>query len=264
MNGSRYLPILVEVAREAGQLAQKYSENLKNLEVTFKGQADLFCEADGAVEKLIREQFLKYDPKIAFEGEEYGKQGPQDAELTWFVDPIDGTTNFLNGLHFTISIALMRGDTTIAGVVYDPSADEMFAAEHSHGATMNGRPIIVRDQDDVARFVVGTGLPLDEHRYSAGAYDRLHQIREKVAAVRIMGSCAISLAHVACGRLDGYFEGPTGVLDFAAGLLLVREAGGVTTDFWGQQKFDDNETTTVGSPLCQQFLLKYTSLAPKV
>lgn len=264
MSTSAHLPIIVEVAREAGALTLEYAQDLAKLEVTFKGQADLLCEADGAVEQLIRNRFLNYNSDIAFVGEEFGKQGPQGAELVWLVDPIDGTTNFLSGLHFTISIALMHEETVIAGVVFDPIADEMFAAAINAGATLNGQPIQVRKQNDAARFVVGTGLPLDEHSFSTDAYDRLHQIREEVAAIRIMGSCAISLAHVACGRLDGYFEGPTGLLDFAAGLLLVREAGGVTTDFWGQQMFNDNKTTTVGSPHCQQFLQKYTSLAPKI
>jgi len=259
MSAANYLPEMIEVARAAGELAMQYGQDPASLEVIFKGQGDLLCAADAAVETLIFDRLAKSWPGIAFEGEEHGRQGPKDAGLIWNVDPIDGTTNFLSGLHFTISIALASAGAPIAGVVYDPVANEMFAAAQSQGATLNSRPIRVRKQQDPARFVVGTGLPLNEHAFSPGAYDRLHQIREQVAAVRIMGSCALSLAHVACGRLDGYFEGPTGVLDFAAGLLLVREAGGVTTDFWGRQNFNDNVTTTVGAPICQQFLCRYTS-----
>jgi len=259
MSGQDYLLEMTKVARAAGGLAMEYGKDLASLEVSFKGQADLLCAADGAVETLIRDRLAKSWPRIAFEGEEHGRQGPGNAKLIWNVDPIDGTTNFLSSLHFAISIALVRAGTPIAGVIYDPVANEMFAAAQSQGASLNSRPIKVRRQEDPARFVVGTGLALDEHAFSHGAYERLHQIREQVAAVRITGSCALLLAHVACGRLDGYFEGPTGVLDFAAGLLLVREAGGITTDFWGRQNFNDNVTTTVGAPACQQFLCRYTS-----
>ncbi len=261
MNGQDYLPQMIKVARAAGGLAMEYGKDLASLKVGFKGQADLLCAADAEVETLIFERLAKIWPGIAFEGEEHGRQGPKDAGLVWNVDPIDGTTNFLSGLHFTISIALVKADTPIAALVYDPVANEMFAAAQSCGATLNSRPIKVRLQHDPARFVVATGLPLNGHAFSSGAYERLHQIREQVAAVRITGSCALSLAHVACARLDGYFEGPTGVLDFAAGLLLVREAGGVTSDFWGRQNFNDNVTMVAGAPICRQFLCRYTSQA---
>lgn len=258
-----HLPLMLKTAREAGALAMQYFHKTAQMEVGFKGKADLICEADEAVEALIRDQLAEAAPDIAFVGEESGSHGPEDAALTWVVDPIDGTTNFLSGLPFAISIALARGKEPLAGVIYAPLTDEMFSASQGGGAYLNDAPIKVRQQADKARFVIGTGLPLDQHRHSDGAYDRLNELREQVAAVRIVGTCALSLALVASGRLDGYFEGPTGFLDCAAGIVIVREAGGVVTDFWGTSEFPENATHTVGAPLCQAFLLGITRQAPK-
>lgn len=256
-----YMTEMKAVARAAGTLTLEYFNGPELENVTFKGQADLLCEADGAVEDLIRSRLTKSFPNVAFDGEEGGLQGNPDAEFRWWVDPIDGTTNFLSGLHYTISMALRHNDRTVAGIVFDPLADELFSAVLGQGAHMNHNAIRVSDQTDPARFVVGTGLPLDAHPFSVGAFDRLHDLREEVAAIRILGSCANSLAHVACGRLDGYLEGPTGYVDFAAGLLLVQEAGGVVTDFWGGQDWLSNLTTTVGSSHCQPVLLRHSKTA---
>ena len=258
-----FLPVMVDVARAAGDLALEYLASPHRTEVQFKGQADLLCEADRAVEELIRERLLESFEDVAFEGEEGGRYGDRNAEFCWLVDPIDGTTNYLNDLPFTVSIALLDRNETIAGVVHNPVGDELFSAARGQGAFLNDRPIRVSDQTDPARYIIGTGLPLDQHRFSQGSYERLHRLREQVAAVRILGSCANTLAHVACGRLDGYLEGPTGYVDFAAGVLLVQEAGGVVTDFWGEADWETNLTTTVGSKTCQPFLVDHTRHAPR-
>jgi len=263
LNPNDYITAMIKIARNAGQRAMEHRERIDEMEVSFKGQADLLCEADEDVEMLIFKSFQKSHPDIAFQGEEGGLRGSEDAELRWVVDPIDGTTNFLSGLPFTISIALVQGTTPIAGVIFSPVEDELFSATIGQGAMLNGTPIKVREQTDPARFVVGTGLPLDRYKHSMGAYDRLHQIREQVSAVRIMGSCALSLANVACGRLDGYFEGPTGFLDCAAGIVILKEAGGKVTDFWGTEDYPENITFTTGAPACQAFLLETTKTAPR-
>ncbi len=253
-----HLPLIVDTAREAGRLAMRHFHTADTMEVSFKGQADLLCAADEEVETLIQKRLLAAGGDIAFVGEETGRSGPENAALQWIVDPIDGTTNFLSGLPFAISIALARGTDVLAGAIYAPVSDEMYVAAKGQGATLNGARISVRNQPDPARFVVGTGLPLDHYPHSAGAYERLHKIREQVAAVRIIGSCALSLAHVACGRLDGYFEGPTGFLDSAAGLVLLEEAGGTVTDFWGEPEHARNITFVAGSAKCQRFLSEVT------
>ncbi|MFV0383847.1 inositol monophosphatase family protein [Paracoccus sp. (in: a-proteobacteria)] len=259
-----YLPLMEQVAREAGARALRYFRQEGALRVSFKGQADLLCQADGEAEQLIFDALRAAHPEIAFFGEEYGTRGPEGAKLRWVVDPIDGTTNFISGLPFAISIALARGNEPLAGVIFEPTCNEMFSAAIGHGATLNGQPMGVRFESDPARFVVGTGLPLDDHAFSAGAYDRLHRIREEVAAVRIVGACALGFAYVAAGRLDGFFEGPTGFLDFAAGVVIVKEAGGVVTDFWGSGAFAENATSTIGAPACQRFLQSVTATAPRI
>ncbi|MCY4260611.1 MAG: inositol monophosphatase family protein [Rhodobacteraceae bacterium] len=258
-----YLPLMINVAREAGKDALRHHKHIETMEVSFKGQADLLCEADEAVEAAIFKRLQGTHPNFAFQGEEGGARGFPDADLIWLVDPIDGTTNFLSGLPFAISIALVKEKMPLAGVIYSPLEDEMFSGAIDCGATLNGEPIRVRNQTDPARFVVGTGLPLDRHAYAQGAYRRLHRIHEKVAAVRMMGSCALSLASVASGRLDGYFEGPTGFLDCAAGLVILTEAGGIVTDFWGGDDYADTMTFTSGAPACQAFLLQTTMSAPR-
>ncbi|MHA3980735.1 inositol monophosphatase family protein [Halovulum sp. GXIMD14794] len=263
MTVTDHLPLIVETAREAGRLAMRHFHTADTMEVAFKGQADLLCAADEEVEALIRNRLLAAGDDIAFLGEETGRSGPSDAALQWVVDPIDGTTNFLSGLPFAISIALARGTDVLAGAVYSPVNDEMFTAAKGRGAHLNGVPISIRNQPDPARFVVGTGLPLDQYAHSANAYERLHTIREQVAAIRILGSCALSLAHVACGRLDGYFEGPTGFLDCAAGLILLEEAGGTVTDFWGAPEHTSNVTFVAGAASCQSFLTSVTRTAER-
>ena len=130
-----------------------------------------------------------------------------DPEHCWLVDPIDGTTNFINGMHYTISIALRRGDETVCGALYNPVADEMFTAIRGQGALLNGERLAVSAQREVGLMTVGTGLPTSDLYLSPGAYDRLEKIRDPIAAVRIVGSSANSCAYVACGRLTGYYRG---------------------------------------------------------
>lgn len=257
------LSLMTSTAREAGRLALDFLKNVDQMTVEFKGQADLLCEADEQVEHYIYQQLTTAFPEIGFIGEEGGARGNTSAELKWIVDPIDGTTNYLSGLPFAISIALVKGKQPIAGVIYSPVVDEMFAAIEGKGAYLNDQRIHVRQQHDPARYVLGTGLPLDHYPFSSAAYQRLHSMREEVAAIRIIGSCALSFAHVACGRLDGYFEGPTGFLDAAAGLIIVAEAGGITTDFWGEDQYPDNVTFVTGAKNCQRFMLSTTKHAPR-
>lgn len=258
-----YIPLMSSVAKAAGQVALSALARLETMEVSFKGQADLLCEADEKTEILIRDRLTQAHPDIAFVGEETGRHGPCEASFFWAVDPIDGTTNFLSGLPFVVSLALVEGQTPMAGVIYAPLSGELFTGAIGTGAQLNGTTIRVRDEQNPARFVIGTGLPLDCHRHAVGAYERLHTIRDEVCAVRIVGTCALSLASVAAGRLDGYFEGPTGFLDCAAGVVLVKEAGGRVSDFWGTDDFAQNDTYVTGAPHCHRFLVEQTQQAPR-
>ena len=178
--------------------------------------------------------------------------------IFWLVDPIDGTTNFLSGLEYTITIALRYNNNTISGVVYNPIADEMFTVTKGGGAFLNNKRIKVSKTNDHRRYLIGTGIPTKNIKYSDKAYIRLENIRENIAGIRITGSAAYSLALVACGKLDGYFEGTVGLLDTAAGVLLVQEAGGIVSDFWGQGKeyFEKNVTYVSGNKSAHLYIVE--------
>jgi myo-inositol-1(or 4)-monophosphatase len=228
----KVLADLVTAARSAGIVTQRHFARFRDIEIGIKGPGDFVSDADRESELLIRDFLMTRYPGWSFTGEEFP---PVDtaAEHRWLVDPIDGTTNFINGWHYTISIALRRGEETVCAALYDPVADEMFTAMPGAGAWLNGERLRVSRQADTALFMVGTGLPTPNLSLHPGAYARLDAIRAPIGAVRIVGSAALSCAYVACGRLTGYYE-ETGFVDTAAGILLVQEAGGVVTDWWGR------------------------------
>jgi myo-inositol-1(or 4)-monophosphatase len=255
MNYEAVLTDMVEVAREAGALTLTYFKRFRELEIGIKGPADFVSEADTESEKLIRKYLFQRYPDWSFTGEEFASVD-KDSEHRWLVDPIDGTTNFINGMHYTISIALRRGNETMCGIVYNPPANEMFTALKGQGAFMNGHRLRVSDQADIGLFNIGTGLPTPGLQLYPGAYRRLDAIRAPVGAVRVVGSAANSCAYVAMGRLTGYFE-ETGFVDTAAGILLVEEAGGVVTDWWGRgpQYFERTGALIVANRATHAFLL---------
>lgn len=224
---------MVATARAAGALTQRHFAGFREMEIGIKGPADFVSDADRESELLIRERLGDLYPDWSFTGEEFPPVDKADQEYRWLVDPIDGTTNFVNGMHYTISIALRRGNATIAGALYNPVSDEMFTAIRGQGAYLNGVRLQVSVQADVGLFAVGTGLPVSNLHSFAGYYQRLEKIRDPIGCIRIVGSSANSCAYVACGRLTGYFE-ESGLVDWAVGVLLVEEAGGVVTDWWGR------------------------------
>jgi myo-inositol-1(or 4)-monophosphatase len=224
---------MVAVARAAGALTLEHFARFRDLEIGIKGPADFVSEADRQSEQLIRAKLFARYPDWSFTGEEFPPVDGVDREHRWLVDPIDGTTNFINGQHYTISIALRRGNTTVCGALYNPVADEMFTAVRGGGAFLNGRRLQVSEKTDIGMMAIGTGLPTSNLFTFAGFYERLERIRNPVGAVRIVGSSANSCAYVASGRLTGYFE-ESGLVDWAVGVLLVEEAGGVVSDWWGR------------------------------
>ena len=233
MNYDAVLADMVAVAREAGVLTLRHFARFRELEIGIKGPADFVSDADRESEQLIRKYLFARYPDWSFTGEEFPPVDGTDREHRWLVDPIDGTTNFINGQHYTISIALRRGNETVCGALYNPVSDEMFTSVAGQGAYLNGERLSVSAQSDVGLMMVGTGLPTPGLSLYPGSYARLDAIRAPIGAVRIVGSAANSCAYVAMGRLTGYFE-ETGFVDTAAGILLVQEAGGIVTDWWGR------------------------------
>jgi len=257
------LEAMISAAREAGELTLRHFKRFRELEIGIKGPGDFVSDADRESELLIRKRLFEIDPTWSLIGEEFAPVEGSDPEHRWLVDPIDGTTNFIYGQNYTITIALRRGNETLCGLVYDPVADEMFTARKGGGAFLNGERLYVSRSTSVAMMCVGTGLPTPNLSLYPGAYARLDAIRAPIGAVRIVGSAANSCAWVACGRLTGYFE-ETGFVDTAAGILLVEEAGGVVTDWWGRGAdiYESTGCLIVANAATHAYLLEHLKTVP--
>jgi myo-inositol-1(or 4)-monophosphatase len=225
-----YLETATEIAREAGALLLNYLEKRPAWEI--KGEQDLVTEADRASEALVVERLHRYFPSHSVVAEEGGGKD-RNSEFCWYVDPLDGTTNFAHSYPaFSVSIGLQQGEELIAGVVYDPTRDEMFSAEKGSGAYCNNRRIKVSATTELKESLLATGFPSRKRHEDVNVYF-FHQLGVVAHGIRRSGSAAIDLACVACGRLDGFWEFGLHPWDMAAGLLLVSEAGGRYTDLLG-------------------------------
>ncbi|WP_262272276.1 inositol monophosphatase family protein [Microvirga yunnanensis] len=233
---SPLLVLMAEAARTgATELNTRYGK-LDRSSVESKGPADFASDADLAAENAIAQVLKRGAPEFGFEGEETGTTGAAHGQLRWIVDPLDGTTNYIWSVpYFSVSIALAEGSRVLAGIVLDPLREEMFCAETGKGAWLNGTRLEVSDRQP-GQALISVSLPvpgqlkgIDEDRYLAGVRAAMHHS----AGIRRLGSAALDLAYVAAGRLDGYIEDGLSYYDFAAGKLLVQEAGGRISDFAG-------------------------------
>ncbi len=226
-----YLETAIDIAREAGSLLAHYYERRIGFEL--KGDYDLVTEADRASEKLVVERLNSYFPAHSVLGEEGGLRDNK-SEFRWYVDPLDGTTNFAHGYPmFNVTLALERDGEMQCGVIFDPLRQEMFAAELGAGAFLNGRRIHVSQAAQLNVALLSTGFPSRKRHENVNIHF-FHQAAMVTHGVRRGGSAAIDLAYVACGRLDGFWEFGLNPWDMAAGLLIVREAGGRTSDMLGR------------------------------
>lgn len=231
---SALLNVMTAAARKAARNLTRDFGEVENLQVSLKGPANFVSAADRKAEDILRAELAKVRPGYGFLGEESGNQPGDDKSHTWIVDPLDGTTNFLHGIpHFAISIALEREGTIVAGLIYNPINDEMFTAERGKGAYLNDRRIRVAARKRLAEAVFACGLPHLGRGDLAQFRQEFAVIQDKVAGLRRFGSAALDLAWVAAGRLDAYWERNISAWDIAAGLLIVREAGGFVTDCAG-------------------------------
>lgn len=226
-----FVPRMSEIAREAGGLLMSYFH--RRVKVEYKGDADLVTEADRASEELILQRIRAGWPSHDVIGEE-GARIEAGGDYRWYVDPLDGTTNFAHGFPvFCVSLGLAFQGKRKAAVLYDPTRDEVFAAERGKGATLNGQPIEVSKTATLSQSLVGTGFPSHKRHKNPNIYF-YHQLTLRSHGVRRAGSAALDLASVACGRLDGFWEFNLNAWDTAAGVLIVEEAGGKVTGFHGQ------------------------------
>ncbi|HEV3206844.1 MAG TPA: inositol monophosphatase family protein [Terriglobales bacterium] len=239
-NHDDFVPAMAEIAREAGALLMGYFH--QHVKVEYKGEADLVTIADRQSEILIRERIRKNWPSHDVLGEE---QGLADAgsDYRWYVDPLDGTTNFAHGFPvFCVSLALEHKKQRIAGVIYDPTRDELFAAAKGNGAYLNQQRIRVSKTERLSECLVATGFP-SHKRHKNPNIHFYHQITLHTHGVRRAGSAALDLCCVACGRFDGFWEFNLNPWDTAAGVLIVEEAGGKVSDFRGGPfQLDSRET----------------------
>ncbi len=236
----QFVPAMAEIAREAGALLMDFFH--RRVKVEYKGDVDLVTEADRASEALITRRIRERWPGHNIMGEE-GTRTEQGSEYRWYVDPLDGTTNFAHGFPvFCVSLALEHNDERVSAVVFDPTRNEMFTAEKGGGAFLNGQPIHVSSISNLAECLVATGFPSHKRHKNPNIFF-YHQITLKTHGVRRAGSAALDLCDVACGRFEGFWEFNLNPWDTAAGVLIVEEAGGRVTRFDGQPfRIDSRET----------------------
>lgn len=245
------------IAREAGALLMHHFH--QGLKIEYKGEADLVTAADRASEALIRERVAKQFPSHDVLGEEQGLKD-SGSEYRWYVDPLDGTTNFAHGYPvFCVSLAIEHrtGETgrRVAAVVYDPTRDELFSAEKGKGAQLNGKRIQVSKTSRLKECLVATGFP-SHKRHKNPNIHFYHQITLRTHGVRRAGSAALDLCCVACGRFDGFWEFNLNPWDTAAGVLIVEEAGGKVSRFDGSPFLLDSRETLGSNGLVHEALIR--------
>lgn len=249
---TRYTPDIEPIIREAGALLMSYLR--RRIGYEYKGDVDLVTEADRASEKFISERLRSRWPDFGILGEE-GTRSDMAAEYRWLVDPLDGTTNFAHGYPvFCISIALVRGEDLLAGFLYDPTRDEFFAAEHGAGAKLNGQAMHVSKTKTLSESLLGTGFPSHKRHKNPNVHF-YHQLTLRSHGLRRAGSAALDLANVACGRYDGFWEFNLNPWDTAAGVLLVREAGGMVTRFDGSPFLLNSREVLASNAIIHQELM---------
>ena len=228
MQGSANLNVMIKAARKAGRSLVKDFGEVENLQVSSKGPGDFVSRADRRAEEIIREDLTEARPSYGWLGEESDPVEGKDPTRRWIVDPLDGTTNFLHGMpHWAVSIALEHKGEIVIGVIYDPVKDELFYAEKGNGAWLDGRTRLrVSGRTSMIETVYATGLPFAGGKYLPAALQDLARLLPACAGVRRWGAASLDLAYVAAGRYDGYWERGLKPWDIAAGIVIVREAGG--------------------------------------
>ncbi|MBM9595394.1 inositol monophosphatase family protein [Roseitranquillus sediminis] len=227
MQGSANLNVMIKAARKAGRSLVKDFREVENLQVSAKGAGDFVSRADFASEKIIRDELTGARPNYGWVGEESEPVAGEDPTRRWIVDPLDGTTNFLHGLpHWCISIGLEHKGEVVAGVIFDPAKDEMFVAEKGQGAWLNETRLRVSKRNRMTEAVFGASLPASNRHNLPQTLQETARLLPACAGIRQWGAAALDLAYVAAGRFDGFWQRGLSAWDVAAGIVIIREAGG--------------------------------------
>ncbi len=258
------LNIAIQAATKAGKLIMRYYDRIDTISITEKGHRDLVSEVDVMVEQEIGTHIHKAFPQHSILSEEGTNHAGN--EYQWIIDPIDGTMNFIHGFpQFCVSIAMQHKGETCVGVIYDPMRHELFTALRGSGARLDNRRIRVSKTQHLKDGLIGTGFPIRATEKLPQYLTGFNEVIGRVSGVRRAGSAAMDLAYVACGRLDAYWETNLRIWDIAAGALLVKEAGGLITDYQGKEDYLEKGDLICGTPGVYQELmstLKPTFIAP--
>ena len=241
---SANLNIMIKASEKASKgLIRDFGE-LEQLQVSIKGPSDFVSSADKKVEKTLINELKKSRSNYSFLSEEIGEIKAENSEYRWIIDPIDGTLNFLHGIpHFAISLALEKKNEIICGVIYDPIKNEMFLAEKEKGAYVNNQRIRVSSRKKLKDCMIFTGGPTFKSNERELALDEYKKFTSQVLIpIRKLGSASLDMAYVAAGRCDGFWQRNLNYWDIAAGIVLVKEAGGFVTDFKGNNEYIENKT----------------------
>lgn len=255
MVGSANLNIMIKAARKAGRSLVKDFREVENLQVSMKGAGDFVSRADLAAEKILREELLGARPSYGWLAEEGGAIEGEDPTRRWIVDPLDGTTNFLHGLpHWAVSIALEHKGKIVAGVIFDAAKDEMFLAEKGQGAWLNDTRLRVSGRKRLIESIFATGLPYGGRADLPETLQDLARLMPVCAGVRRWGAAALDMAYVAAGRYEGFWERGLNAWDLAAGIVILREAGGLVEPLRpGGSILDDGEVVCANEQLFEKF-----------
>jgi myo-inositol-1(or 4)-monophosphatase len=254
---SPLLAAMIAAAHAAGEGLKSDFAHLSTLQIETKaGLDDMFTAADLRAEETVRRHLAAIDPSFGFLGEEGGLIKGTDPSHVWIVDPLDGTTNFLCGMPlFAVNIALVRDGQPIAGVTHVPMMDETFWAELGSGAFLNGTPIRVSSREGMIHAVLGVGIPFASKPRHDQFYAEMERLTHEISGIRRLGAGAIDMAYVSCGRFDAYWEQSVSAWDIAAGVIIVREAGGLVTDTAGGHLDLMGGTVLAATPQIQAELL---------
>ena len=231
---SAVINVMARAAVRAGRLLVRDFGEVEQLQVSMKGPADFVSAADRKAERALRDDLRKARPAFGLLMEESGATDGDDPDRRWIVDPLDGTTNFLHGIpHFAISIGLEQDGDLTAGVVYNPVSDELFWAEKGQGAFLNDRRLRVSGRRRLDEALIATGIPFLGHGDAEAFEAELMALMPRIAGIRRFGAASLDLAYVAAGRFDAFWETGLKPWDVAAGIVLVREAGGFVSEIGG-------------------------------
>lgn len=259
-----FLNTATKATLDAGRMMLHKFDRLDLLKVSEKAKNDFVCDADTKVEKYLIEKIKDAYPDHSILAEESDYSDDGTAEYQWIIDPIDGTHNFIHGIpHFCISIAIKHEGKIEHALIYDPIRDETFSASRGRGAHLNNHRMRVSDKRELDAALIGTGFPITENPEIHQNYLAMFsQILPACANIRRAGSAALDLAYVASGRLDGFFEHGLQIWDSAAGTLLIKEAGGMISDFAGGENYEESGNIIAGNP--KIFKALFQNLAPKI